>query len=433
MAGLSRKAGLLVRVTGMGLGLCAVALEQCMAFTLDHGRCRGLARGLRRRIRSWQFRLLGPGSVKLAQFLAVRPDLAGQRLAKWFNHFLDELPPPGHRDVRHVFCQEFGQPPESLYCNFDVNAVAAGSIASVYRATLADGRTVAVKVLRPGVAESIRRDLNLMRQIAELMAKWPRLRKIPVVAAMDEVVVCLENQVDFTREREMAERLRAELAWEDHVRIPCVIREYCSRSVLTMEWLENLSREPGKSTGTGGAVVSALRALYRMIFVIGAVHCDMHSGNLYLFPAGECALVDFGFVVELSDNERLLFAEFFYCISTNQGRRCAEILLEMASQPDRDLLDYPREGFFVDIESLVCDVCGKNVEDFQIGLFVTRLFAIQARHGVVSSTRFTMVIVALMMLEGMLKRIEPTADFQRIAQPYIFRAAFIQPSRRRLS
>src|SRR5438445_781675 len=78
------------------------------------------------------------------------------------------------------------------------------------------------------------------------------------------------------------------------------------------------------------APTSAVSLLFRMVFVDGLVHCDMHAGNLFVRPDGSLVLVDFGFVCELSPADRRAFTDFFLGFATGDGRRAADVVVDTA-------------------------------------------------------------------------------------------------------
>jgi len=320
-----------------------------------------------------------------------------------------------------LFREEFGVELEDVFYEFEASAIASASIADVYRARLHDGRVVAVKVRRPGIRNRIETDLHLLGLVVSLLSRLPPLRLIPLRPAFDEFRACLERQVDFRLEAAANRRLRSALVWEPEVVVPALVDELCSSSILTMDFVDAFlsPSELGKDTSRK-ALRAALRALYRIIFVEGFVHCDMHQGNLHFLTDGRAVLIDFGFMAELERADRLKFAEFFYAMAINDGIRCAEITVETAVSTPPDLA-YDR--FEAEVVALVDSVSGAKARDFQVAAFVVRLFEIQRRFRIVGTTAFTMAIVSLLVFEGIAKDVDADLDFQREAHPFILRAS----------
>jgi ubiquinone biosynthesis protein len=367
------------------------------------------------------FERLGPTYIKLGQILSTRRDILSEPMTLELARLQDRLQPSPFQIVPALFREELHLEIEDVFTELEPSPIASASIASVYRGRLSDGRTVAVKILRPEVGACIRADLRLLRIGSSLLSRLPLFRHIPLRLTVDEFGVCLERQLDFRIEAEANRRVSSTLVSEPNVSVPSLVEELCSSSILTMQFIGGLNGTSGKDDGQArAALLAALRTLYRMIFIEGFIHCDLHQGNLHFLPDGHVVLIDFGFIAEMKRAERLKFAEFFYAISTNDGACCARIMLEMAifSPPNLD-----ENKFKSDVAALVKQVSRSRASEFQVAQFVFQLFNIQRRHKLVGTTAFIMAIVSLLVFEGIAKDIYPELDFQREALPFILRAS----------
>src|SRR6185369_2374308 len=128
------------------------------------------------------FEELGPSFVKLGQLLSTRADLLGEELAIDLASLQDRLPPFPGTEAQALIEAEFGGRLDALFSSFDPSAIAAASIAQVHFARTIEGREVAVKVLRPGIAEALARDLDLFLWLADLAERLqPALRRLKPV------------------------------------------------------------------------------------------------------------------------------------------------------------------------------------------------------------------------------------------------------------
>jgi ubiquinone biosynthesis protein len=367
------------------------------------------------------FTALGPAYVKLGQLLATRRDLLAADAAAPLSALHDRLPPGPFGVVAGLFRRELGVEPADVFARLDPVPLASGSIATVYAGRLRDGREVAVKVRRPDVSRRIRRDLRLLRRGAAYLGRLPRLRAVPVARAMEELCAVLERQLDFGREAAAARRLRAALAAEPDVVVPAVVGELCAPSILTLERVDGFAPRAALAPGDAReGLRAAVRALYRMIFVEGCIHCDLHPGNLALLPGGRAAIVDFGFVAEIGAQARQNFARFFFAMATNDGATCARITRNTALAVPPGL-DYA--AFRAEIVALVDAVSRTPAAEFRVAEFVARLFEVQRRHGLRGTDAFVMPILSLLVLEGMVGQVDPGLDFQAEALPYVLHAA----------
>jgi ubiquinone biosynthesis protein len=360
---------------------------------------------------------LGPTYVKLGQILGTRRDILPDEVASHLEQLQDCLEPAPFERVSSLFREELGLEIDDLFVQLDPVPIASASIACVYRGVLRDGREVAVKVRRPEVERMIDLDLGLLQRLVRMLARLPMLRDFPLVPVMDEISGCLMRQVDLRAEARANQRIRKALAAQPDVLVPSLIERYCSQSVLTMELLpmERPVRDPSRRA----ALVAALRALYRMIFVEGLVHCDLHGGNLCLLSDGRAVMVDFGFMAELPTPTRLRFAEFFAAMASGNGKRCARITVETAMFTPADL---PYAAFELDVCGLVSRAAGATIADFRVADFVLGLFRIQRRYRIVGTPAFTMAIVSLLVFEGAAKDVAGDLDFGSEALPFVLNA-----------
>ncbi|MEV3988941.1 AarF/UbiB family protein [Streptomyces sp. NPDC049837] len=358
---------------------------------------------------------LGPAFVKVAQILSTRADVVPRHVARVLSTLHDQVRPlplgDGSRhfgpELRRLLRDDPGlaaRPP-----------VAAGTIACVYRARLTDGRTVALKVRRPGVARQLSTDLAIMPALARLAAPLPPLRGVPVADIMRQLAASLRGQLDFDRERRSLRFLKENLAEEPHVRVPAVYDDLCGPEVLVMEYLDDLHRPPPGGTDGERAAVTALRAAYHMLFLDGFVHCDLHPGNLICGPGRDVTIVDAGFTVRLTPHARDKFTDFFHAMGLGDGQACARIVLSTArSGPGTDT-----EGFRRELAALIDSCTGATAADFDLMDFAVRLFVLQRRHGLYADPQFVFPILSLLVLEGTVRSLGPDLDFQAVAKPYL--------------
>jgi ubiquinone biosynthesis protein len=313
---------------------------------------------------------------------------------------------------------------EEVFESFDLEPLASASIAHVHRATLPDGREVAVKIRRPGSVRQVEADLALMARGAHLLAKLPPLRVMPLTELVAELSAPIRQQLDFEREAENLRRFRTHFEGVEHIAMPVLVEELCTPSVLTMEYLDGLEKvtsERFSAAERRTAALAGLRALYRMIFTHGFVHADMHPGNVYLRRWGEVVILDMGLVAELSDDDLRDFVDFFFGLVNDQGEICARILWETAPYraPRAD-----REQFTAAIVELVSRHARLKSHEFEVSLFVYQLIDIQRRSGIRGATNFIMTVLSMVVFDGICKQLYPDCDFQREARGFLIMARY---------
>ncbi len=362
---------------------------------------------------------LGTTFIKIGQILSSRPDLLPANLIAPLSRLQDGVAPFNHRKIPHLIQQAFGRSIEELFESFDFTPVSSASVAQVHRARLKGGEDVAIKIRRPGLLRIVKSDLLILRLVLKIVEWFPALRLVPIRGIAEEFGQVIKEQLDFRLEADNNRRFRKNLCDVKQVIIPKLYDDLCTESILTMEYLDGLikidkldfniqQREQAAAIG--------LKALYRMMFVDGLIHADMHPGNIFFRKGVEFILLDFGLVAKLDDRDLKNFARFFFGMASNNGKLCAQIVHETATF---QAVDYDQTKFESAMVDLIAKHSSKVARDFEVTEFAVELFDTQRKHRIRGSTRFTMAIISLVVFEGIAKQIYPDLDFQREARQFI--------------
>jgi ubiquinone biosynthesis protein len=372
------------------------------------------------------FEALGPTFIKIGQILSARPDLLTRELTAPLARLQDGVAPFDGRLIQGIIKDAFGRPVEEIFKEFDFNPVSSASIAQVHRARLMDGRAVAVKIRRPGIARRMAKDLRLLRFFAGALARLPFMRAVPLRELVAEVGAPVQMQLDFILEAENNRRFREQFAGSERITFPRICADLCAESVLVMEYLDDLRKVTATEltlTERKTAALAGLRALYQMIFTNGFIHADMHAGNVFVRKWGEFVILDTGLVAQLTDADKRDFVDFFFGLVNNDGRDCARIIYESATYRARGHDRVAFEGAMVE---LIARHATLRSREFEITRFVYQLLETQRRFGIRGSTKFVMTILSMVVFDGICKQIYPDCDFQGEARGYLIMARYRQ-------
>ena len=222
----------------------------------------------------------------------------------------DDVRPFPFEQAERVIEEELGNTLERLFLDFEPTPVAAASIGQVHRATLPNGRRVAVKVQRPGAPRKIEADLGLLYQAARLARE--RIRAFDFVDTrqlVDEFARSIRKELDYRQEARNAQNFHRHFAGDPHVRVPKVYWQYTRPRVLTLEWIDGIQLADLDLVATTieerrEIALRITEAWMSMIFRHGFFHGDPHPANILLpAEAGSIGLVDFGAVGTLTDDD----------------------------------------------------------------------------------------------------------------------------------
>jgi ubiquinone biosynthesis protein len=367
---------------------------------------------------------LGPAFIKAGQILGTRRDILPPALCDELSILQDSLPALPPALARATFSAVYGDAFSSIFAQIDYHPLASGSIACVYRGRLRSGREVAIKLQRPRIPEIMATDLALVKLVGSLLTHLPPFRGVPVNDVLDHLCGAVEAQLDFKREGDALRRLRDNLSQVPRVWVPALVESASRDLALGMELIPSLDTEtPNRCSKVlrKQFAASTLAATYRMLFVDGFVHCDMHPGNLYFTEHGQVVVLDAGFSVQLSDKMRRLFAEFFMNMSLGRGDRCAEIVIESSTsvRPDANL-----EAFTAGMIDLVKRSSGLPAKDFSLIAFAGEMFDLQRKFGMNAAPDLIFPLLSLLVIEGTIRDLDPDVDFQLAARPVLTQGVF---------
>jgi predicted unusual protein kinase regulating ubiquinone biosynthesis (AarF/ABC1/UbiB family) len=260
--------------------------------------------------------------IKFGQILGSRPDLIPDEYVATLSRLQDQIPPRPFSIIKGEITRELGRPLKEVFTQFDRKPIAAASLAQVHKATLKDGRTVAVKVQYPGIREVIQTDLDSIRFLLRILAALERnLDLSPIV---EEISRNVPLELDFINEGRNAELIADNFGPGSDIIIPSIHWEYTTRRVLVMEFLEGIKITDVDALRAAGIDLQAISRLVtgaycEQLFLHGMFHADPHPGNLFVRPGPKLVMLDFGLCRKMDDEFRLGYAKLVNAMITSNA------------------------------------------------------------------------------------------------------------------
>lgn len=370
---------------------------------------------------------LGPVAIKLGQVLATRADIFGAQFASDLGRLKDRLPPFPIDQARAEIERSLGRTVESLFTDFGA-PVAAASLAQAHPAWLADGRKVAVKVLRPGVEQRVARGLDAMRLAARLAHRFvPVARRLEPAAFVETVARALQLELDMRLEAaaasELGDIMRASAAeGGGHMSAPGVVWDGVGRRVLTLEWAPGLPMTDPAALDQPGLDRNALadnivRAFLSQALDHGAFHADLHEGNLFARAPAEVTAVDFGIVGRLGPAERRYLAEILWGFLRRDYDRIARVHFEAGYVPPHHSV----QAFAQALRAVGEPVIGRQASQVSMGRLLGQLFEITALFDMHLRPELILLQKTMVSVEGVARRLNPDHDLWNAARPVVER------------
>ncbi len=366
---------------------------------------------------------LGPTYVKLGQFLATRPDVVGTALARDLESLQDRMPPFPQTEAERAVAAALEKKLVDVFVSFGP-PVAAASIAQVHRAeveTPAGLRSVAVKVLRPGIENRFKADLAAFKFIARhaeaLSAEARRLRLIEVVETLARsVAIEMDLRLEAAALSEMAENTKD----DPDFRVPAVEWDMTARNVLTLEWIDGTPLNDRAALvargldlpGLGRAVI---QSFLRHALRDGFFHADMHPGNLFVDAEVRLVAVDFGIMGRLGPLERRFLAEILLGFITRNYRRTAEVHFEAGYVPSHHSV----ESFAQAIRAIGEPIHSRTAEDISMAKLLTLLFEVTGLFDMRSRPELLLLQKTMVVVEGVARTLDPRLNIWTTSEPVV--------------
>jgi ubiquinone biosynthesis protein len=368
---------------------------------------------------------LGPIFVKFGQAISTRRDLLPPDIANELAKLQDAVPPFPTEQAIEILESAYGKPVDTVFSRFDRESLAAASIAQVHTAELPDGTEVVVKVLRPGVREKIEQDLEVMRTIAALAARYwehgERLKPLEVVSEYEQTII---DELDLMREAGNAAQLKRNFEGSEMLYVPEIYWDYCRPEVLVQERIHGIPISDMEALRAAGTNIEKLaengvEIFFTQVFRHNFFHADMHPGNIFVNVEDpenpRYAAVDFGIVGTLNPEDKQYLAENFLAFFERDYYRIAKLHLDSGWVPEDARIDQ--------LETAVRTVCepifNKPLAEISFAQVLMRLFRVAQRFNVEIQPQLILLHKTLFNIEGLGRELYPELDIFKTARPVL--------------
>jgi ubiquinone biosynthesis protein len=363
---------------------------------------------------------LGPTFVKFGQLLSTRPDVVPPDIIAELRSLQDDVRPFPYEDVETTIREELGQSVERLFTEFDPEPLAAASIGQVHRATLPNGRRVAVKVQRPNAPRQIEADLSLMYQAARLAKE--RIRALDFIDAnelVDEFARSIRQELDYRLEARNADAFHRDFAGHPHVAVPRVYWTYTRSRVLTLEYLDgvqlaDLELAAWSLEQRRHLVYLITETWMTMIFRNGFFHGDPHPANILVLSPERIGLVDFGLTGKLTDDDMSKLTRLFIDAASENIEVLPKRLADLGVRYPKDR----EEEFIAVLRDLYYRYYGASLQEIDPTQVIREAFGLIYSMNLRLPTRFVMLDKAIATLGSVGIELYPDFNVFEVAKPY---------------
>ncbi len=357
---------------------------------------------------------LGLTFIKIGQILSMRYDILSAEDCLALQKLLDKSNPLSFDVIEERVKEEYGKPYTKVFKSFSRDPIGSASISQVHKATLFNGRVVAVKIKRPFVERHLRPDMRALKSIAFVaMLFSKRLRDLRLLDTITSFEGWLRQDIDFRLEAANIRRLKEQEysgKCADSEKIVCVdiVEELCTDNIIVMDFIDGIpmsNRQALRSHAQYDVeesiktfVNAAIRIWFRDDLTEYLFQADPHLSNIIALPDGSVANIDCGLIATLSKKEarmckKLLLA--FYLKDTQRVVRLATEMGRVEYTVYKPILEDDIENFL------------DRIDDEGIGFWFFEFAKILMKHHIKYPHYLIVVGRANMVLDGLVEAYIP--------------------------
>ncbi|HXI11567.1 MAG TPA: AarF/UbiB family protein [Thermoanaerobaculia bacterium] len=367
---------------------------------------------------------MGPTYIKFGQLLSTRPDIVPPEYVAALEELQDSLQPFSFAEVEKTIESELKVRLSKAFESFEATPIAAASLGQVHRATLRDGKEVVVKVQRPGVRESIEKDLDVFDEIAIFIDSHSAVgHKMNLIETVAQVRSTLLNELSYVREAHNMEAMRINLAEYQQIYIPAVVHDLTTERVLTTELIHG--RKVSKLTplsiiDNDYAELAAVltRSYLKQICVDGFWHSDPHPGNVFLRETEEkgaqLVLLDFGMVSRIGGAFQDDIIKLLLAVTTNRGAEVAETLRNMGTVQE----GFDQDRFVREISTFVTQYHDADLKQINTGQMIFSVISVANSNEIQVPSELAMFAKTMLHLDSITRKLDPDFDAQKVIRDY---------------
>ncbi len=368
---------------------------------------------------------LGPIYIKFGQLLSTRRDFLPHALADELQSLQDRVPGFTSPTITSIVEAALESPWQSHFRSINNTALASASIAQVHEATLLNGDQVVIKVLRPGINETIRQDIVVLKWLARLIERHVpdgrRLRPREVIADYEHVIL---GELNLMAEGANTTLLRRNFEHSPLLYVPQVYWDVSRDGMLVTERINgipvsDITQLQARQVNLKKLAETGVEIFFTQVFEHSFFHADMHPGNIFVDPTDpqnpKYIAIDCAIIGSLSREDQQYLARNLLAIFKRDYRKVAELHVESGW--------VPKTTKVVEFEAAMRTVCEpifeKPLKDISFGYLLVQLFRTAGRFNMEVQPSLVLLQKTLLNVEGLGRQLYPELDLWQTALPFL--------------
>jgi len=388
-----------------------------------------LTRGERLRL---ALEALGPIFIKFGQILSTRPDLVPEDIVKELKRLQDDVPPFANDKARALIESQLGKTVSELFAEFTAEPMASASIAQVHAARLfgengQPGKEVVVKVVRPGIENTIERDLQLLETMARLIVKYSAEgRRLKPLEVVEDYRNTIYGELNLQIEASNCTQLRRNFDGSDLLYLPEVYWEYTRTKVMVSERIygipvADVAQLHAQQTNMKALAERGVEIFFTQVFRDSFFHADMHPGNIFVSRENpqqpKYIAIDCGIVGSLTEEDQTYLAMNMLAFFNQDYHQVAQLHVDSGWVPATTKVHELASA----IRAVLEPIFEKPLAEISFGQVLIQLFSTARRFNMEVQPQLVLLQKTLLNIEGLGRQLYPELDLWSTAKPYLER------------
>ena len=366
---------------------------------------------------------MGTTFIKLGQFLATRPDIIGNDIAKKLEKLQDKLPAFNLIIAKNILKKELGN--ENFESITDISEpIAAASIAQVHFANInisGQKKNVAIKILRPNIEKIFNEELDALQLLAyiiqNLVKKTRRLKLVEIIQLLREITnIEMDLRFEAAAANELYENTKNDIGFN----VPKIYWNQTSKKVLCLDRINGtpireMDNLKSQNIDVKKLSQNIIQHFLRHAIRDGFFHADMHQGNLFVSGDGSIVPVDFGIMGRLDKNNRKYLAEILYGFIKRDYKKVADVHFIAGLVSNK----VSKDEFAQALRSIGEPIFGQSVKDISGGKLLSQLFEITEKFNMQTQIQLLLLQKTMVVVEGVARKLDPNTNIWSTSKPIL--------------
>jgi ubiquinone biosynthesis protein len=354
---------------------------------------------------------MGPTFIKLGQSFATRSDIINSELSNELLKLCDNVKGVKFNYIKLTIEKELNKNINEIFREFHEAPVASASIAQVHKATMFDGRKVAVKVLRPDVEKIFKRDIKLLFILARIAAIFLH-KRLNLVEIIERFARGVDYELDLRIEAASASELKENTKNDIDFYVPEIFWNMTSRRVLSLEWIDGIPLT--RFNENNPKIVNRLILIFfKQVYRDGFFHADVHPGNIFIMPNNKIAAVDFGIMGRIDRQTKIYLIEIIRGFLKHDYHHIAEVHFQAG------YVDRKYSQFSTACRAIGEPIVNKPLNEISIANLLSQLFKLATDFNMEIQPHLLLLQKNLMLLEGNCAKLAPNTNMWKVINPFI--------------